>query len=176
MALLMAMALIIFGAGCEKINEIIKPNKDPESIAQGLPGVWEIASIHYLSGTYSVYDSAADRWRAFERKDSIINISKQSPEYYIVKVTDSTMTLLAGGKDLGLALMREYPYRLERDSIINGGILRSNYENSSWTVREMKRNSFKMVCSESGRLYHNGKQTDTIADALSRIISMRRLK
>lgn len=176
LAVIMVSLLLATTAGCEKINEIINSNKEPQSVAEGLPGVWEIVSIHYLPGTYSVYESASGKWEIFHREDYIYHVGKDSPDYFIVKMTDSTMTLLSGGKNLGMALMREYPYRLEQDSIISGGILRSNYENSNWTVKEMKRTSFKLVCSESGRFYHDGQPTDTVADGLDRVISMRRLK
>lgn len=164
--------------GCDKIEFLLNRDTDPESVAKGLPGIWEIEHIKYNESEYMVYDAKSGQWKNYTKPAFDLEVKDKNSKYYsTIKVTNSTFMILNGADVIpGAELAKEYPYTLTEDSIVHSDMLPLRYEVDDWWVTDMSRYRCIFVNYQEGKQIGNDASPDTVCLGLTRFITMRRLR
>ncbi|MCM1475960.1 MAG: hypothetical protein NC036_06915 [Muribaculaceae bacterium] len=165
-----------FLSSCDRIEEFFNPPKNPVSLAEGVLGVWEINHISFPSCKLLVCDRSSGVFDTVTQTTLDFAVKKESPYYGIIKITDSTMVLLTHSDLIEVPMMKTYPYTLREDSVVDCNLLRPIYENSTWTITDIKRNNMRLEYFGSGPLAGQGETSDTISLGSKIVISFIRLK
>lgn len=156
--MMMAFLTLLALTGCED-NPFVK--KEPESVREGLPGVWESSRYTISESRFRVRDAETGEWHEIIRPEVEFPVEKNSDYYVILKFTDENIQPLGGGVVFEAALTKFYPYTLEEDSVIVSSFLPRRFEESVWEIQDMKSGSFILVNRDKGP-EQNGEQLDTI--------------
>lgn len=175
--MLVMSLLTVLSTGCDKIQEILDPDKDPVTIATAIRGIWEVVGYEIPENSYLTKDEVSGNWQEITDSAYSEKIDKTtSPYYSIIKFTDAAIICLEGGKIFDIVLAEPYPYTLSEDSVITSPFLKSDYATSIWKIKEMTSSGFVLEHFEEGRKNVAPGNADTISLGTRLFINLRRLR
>lgn len=140
---------ILLSVGCSDLLPL--NDSDPESIEKGLPGVWHNTHISMSEAKYAVKDDATGHTHEVSIPGHSFNVDKKSDYYCILKFNDSDIIPLSGGKAVKAQLVKEYPYTITNDSIIDTSLYSPRYSESICYISNIKKGSFDFVVEQKGQ-------------------------
>lgn len=143
--LLLLVVLVQFLTACDKIPNPFK-DPEPDSVVDGLPGVWKLVRIDEESANFRVRNEETGIWTEEVTDSKVLNIINDSdPEYTILKFDSNFIISLTSTGVFGAPVNKNYPYAVVGDDTLSSDFFPQYYAQSSWTVSEMKSKTFVLT-------------------------------
>ncbi|MDE7381652.1 MAG: hypothetical protein K2N03_05950 [Muribaculaceae bacterium] len=148
-------------------------NNEVPSIREGLPGVWGTTYIDISEGKFEIFPTDSKMPYHFTTLPQSIPVRKNNPLYTILKFQDNNIYILDGTHLFNAPLASPFPYELLPDSTIICEILKKHFNNSSFRITSMDRNSFVLTADEKGRISNLPENASADTLCISRSVNLK---
>lgn len=142
------LLLLTAGCACSRLFPFL--DDTTPTVSEGLPGIWHNVSMDITTVGMSVKDPATGYYHSIPNSSESIKITRESPEYAIIKFHNNEITLLGGGFSMNAEMAKPYPYTITQDSVIHSEILTGSFSYNHICITDMTKDSFVMLQTESG--------------------------